>query len=206
VLLGLPAVTREPRVTAAAADPDTEPRDLALAIREDIDDLLAALPADDPVWSRAPGHPRAVLLCHRVDGWLDALDDLLAMLGSMGLHPGPVPLPVVATGADVDPLKSTRLRPWSGKNWVKAAPLGRFPTDDDEDLLAYEWWLLNPPAPLPVYAPRRAPQEWGDLLRLFMRDCIYDEDKLYGFASKAPIFFSSEMDRDLLTIIARAAP
>jgi hypothetical protein len=207
VLLGLPAPPAELRVSAAADDPDTEPFDLAVAIRADLEDLVAALPADDPAWSRAPGQPRVVLLCHRVDGWLDALDDLLAMLGPTGLHPGAPPLPVVATGADTDPLRSTRLRQWSGKPWAKAAPLGRFPVAEDEDLLAYQWWLLNPPEHRPVYAPRRrAPQEWGDLLRWIMADCMYDEDKLYGFASRAAVFFSSEMDHDLLASFARAAP
>jgi hypothetical protein len=207
VLLGLPPPPALLRVNAAAADPDTESFDLVAAIRADLDDLVAALPADDPVWSRAPGQPRVVLLCHRVDGWLDALDDLLAMLGPTGLHPGSLPLPVVVTGADTDPLKSTRLRQWSGKPWARAAPLGRLPTDKDEDLLAYQWWLLNPPDRRPVYAPRRhAPQEWGDLLRWVMQDCIYDEDKLYGFASRAAVFFTSEMDHDLLASFARAAP
>jgi hypothetical protein len=156
---------------------------------------------------RAPGQPRVVLLCHRVDGWLDALDDLLDMLGPTGLHPGELPLPVVLTGADVDPLKSARLRRWSDKPWAIAEPLDRFPVDKDEDLLAYLWWLLNPPDRKPVYAPkRRAPEEWGNLLRLFMRDCIYDEDKLYSFAGNAPVFFTSEMDNDLLASFARAAP
>ena len=207
LLLSLPSPARELRVSAVADDPDTEPFDLAIAIRADLDDLVAALPADDPLWSRAPGQPRAVLLCHRVDGWLDALDDFLGMLGPTGLHPGEPPLPVVATGADVDPLKGTRLLTWSGKPWVKAAPLGRFPAAEDEDLLAYQWWLLNPPDHRPVYAPRRrAPQEWADLLRWIMQDCMYDEDKLYGFASRAAVFFTSEMDYDLLASFARAAP
>ena len=206
-LLGLPDPPPEPRVSAAADDPDADPFDLARAIRADLENLVAALPADDPGWSRSPGQPRAVLLCHRADGWLDVLDDLLGMLGPTGLHPGTLPLPVVVTGADVDPLKSTRLRAWSGKPWAKAAPLGRFPVAEDEDLLAYQWWLLNPPEHRPVYAPRhRAPQEWGDLLRWIMQDCMYDEDKLYGFASRAAVFFTSEMDHDLLASFARAAP
>jgi CHAT domain len=211
VLLGLPSTPRGVRIDAAAADPDTEPFDLAIAIRADLDDLISALPADDPVWSRAAGQPRVVLLCHRVDGWLDALDDLLGMLGPTGLHPGEMPLPVVATGADSDPLKNARQRQWSGKQWVKAAPLNRFPTAEDEDLLAYQWWLLNPPDRRPVYAPKRSapergPHEWAELLRWIMQDCMYDEDKLYGFASRAPVFFTSEMDHDLLASFARAAP
>jgi hypothetical protein len=207
VLLGLPAPPAELRVGAAADDPDTEPFDLAVAIRADLEELVAALPADDPTWARAPEVPRAVLLCHRVDGWLDVLDDLLGMLGPTGLHPGALPLPVVATGADTDPLRSARQRRWSGKPWVKAAPLGRFPVAEDEDLLAYQWWLLNPPERKPVYAPRRdAPQGWRGMLRWVMQDCIYDEDKLYGWAEVAQDYFTSEMDHDLLASFARAAP
>lgn len=206
-VLGLPPAPGRLRVTEAAADPETEPVDLAEALRADLDDLIAALPADDPVRLRAPGQPRVVLLCHRVDGWLDALDDLLAMLGPTGLHPGGLPLPVVLTGADVDPLKSARVRRFGDKPWAVAEPLDRFPVKGDEDLLAYLWWLLNPPERRPVYAPRRrAPQEWGDLLRWIMQDCIYDEDKLYGFAVNAPVFFTSEMDHELLASFARAAP
>jgi hypothetical protein len=149
-----------------------------------------------------------VLLCHRVDGWLDALDDLLGMLGPTGLHPGKRPLPVVATGADIDPLNTARLRRWSGKPWVKASPLDRFPVEADEDLLAYQWWLLNPPESKPVYAPRRsAPQGWRKVLRWVMEDCIYDQNKLFGWAEAAQEdYFTSEMDYDLLASFARAAP
>jgi len=207
-LLGLPPVPGALRVSVAAAAPGAEPFDLAVAIRADLDDLVAALPGQDPVWSRAAGQPRVALLCHRVDGWLDALDDLLGMLGPTGLHPGAPPLPVVVTGADIDPLKSTRLRQWSGRPWVKAAPLDRFPTEADEDLLAYQWWLLNPPERKPVYAPRRsAPQGWRKMLRWVMQDCIYDENKLFGWAEAAQEdYFTSEMDYDLLASFARAAP
>jgi hypothetical protein len=195
-------------VTTAAADPDAEPFDLALAIRADLDDLVAALPGDDPVWRREAGQPRVVLLCHRVDGWLDALDDLLGMLGPTGLHPGKEPLPVVATGADIDPLTSARLRRWSGRPWVKAALLDRFPVEGDEDLLAYQWWLLNPPAGMPVYAPKReGPQGWRKMLRQAMKGYIYDENQLFGWAEAAQEdYFTSEMDSDLLASIARAAP
>jgi len=208
VLLALPPGPEVLRVTTTAADPDAEPFDLALAIHADLDDLVAALPGDDPVWRREAGQPQVVLLCHRVDGWLDALDDLLGMLGPTGLHPGRRPLPVVATGADIDPLNTARLRRWSGKPWVKASPLDRFPVEADEDLLAYQWWLLNPPESKPVYAPRRsAPQGWRKVLRWVMEDCIYDQNKLFGWAEAAQEdYFTSEMDSDLLASIARAAP
>ena len=208
VLLALPPGPEVLRVTTTAADPDAEPFDLALAIHADLDDLVAALPGDDPVWRREAGQPQVVLLCHRVDGWLDALDDLLDMLGPTGLHPGKRPLPVVATGADIDPLNTARLRRWSGKPWVKASPLDRFPVEADEDLLAYQWWLLNPPESKPVYAPRRsAPQGWRKVLRWVMEDCIYDQNKLFGWAEAAQEdYFTSEMDYDLLASFARAAP
>ena len=208
VLLGLPSGPAVLRVTETAGNPEADTFDLALAIRADLDDLVADLPGDDPVWSHEPGQPRAVLLCHRVDGWLDALDDLLGMLGPTGLGPGDAPLPVVATGADIDPLNGARLRRWSGRPWAKAAPLDRFPVEADEDLLAYQWWLLNPPERKPVYAPRRsAPQGWRKMLRWVMQDCIYDENKLFGWAEAAQEdYFTSEMDYDLLASFARAAP
>jgi hypothetical protein len=191
---------------AAAADPEADLVDLAEAIRADLDALVAALAAD-PMWSRPPGQPRVILLCHRVDGWVDALDDLLGMLGPTGLHPGAIPVPVVLTGADVDPITTIRTRGWSGRQWATAAPLDRFPTADDEDLLAYLWWLLNPPGGKPVYAPRRGgPQGWRDMLRWIMRNCIYDEDELFGWAMTAVDYFTSEMDHDLLASFARAAP
>jgi hypothetical protein len=44
------------------------------------------------------------------------------------------------------------------------------------------------------------------MLRWVMQDCIYDEDKLYGWAEVAQDYFTSEMDHDLLASFARAAP
>jgi hypothetical protein len=208
--LGLPNPSRELRLTAVAGDQQARAPVLASALRADLEDLAADLPVGEPVWSRAPGQPRVVLLCHRVDGWLDALEDLLGMLCQTGLGAGTVPIPVVATGADVDPLRSVRLQRWNGKPWVKAAPLGRLPTADDEDLLAYLWWLLNPPADTPVYAPlRNALPGWRGLLRREMERHavqIYDEDTLFGWARVAQDYFTSEMDHDLIATFARAAP
>jgi hypothetical protein len=204
--LAIPAPIPGSRVRAAAADPDAEPTDLAIAIRADLDDLVADLPVTDPVRARPGGQPRVVLLCHRVDGWDEALFDLLDMLGPPGLQPGSPPLPVVLTGADTDELKDRRLNRWHGKMWVKCAPLGRFSAADDEDVLAYQWWLLNPPEDQPVYAPKRdAAPGWQDLLRTSMEPApLYPGEHLYKWAQKAPYFFTSDSDDALLASYAEA--
>lgn len=202
-LLALPPGPAVLRVDETAARSDADSFDLALAIRADLDDLVAALPGDDPVWSREAGQPRVVLLCHRVDGWLDALDDLLGMLGPTGLHPGTPPLPVVLAGADIAQLNTTRQRTWSGRPWVKAAPLDRLSTAQDEDMHAYQWWLMNPPEGQPAYSPRRgAPQGWQSMLRWVMKDRLFDADTLYGFAAVAQDYFTSETDLELLASLA----
>ncbi len=155
--LGLPAMAGKGHAVAVVeADPDPDPLDLVEAIRADLDTLVADLPETDPVRARAADEPKVVLLCHRVEKWLDgALELLLTMLGQTGLSPGPSPVPVVLTGADMGSLKEARQRRWNGKLWMGALPLDRFSTEEDEDLLAYQWWLLNPPSDKPVYAPRR---------------------------------------------------
>jgi hypothetical protein len=202
LLLDLPDTGRVPRVSEVARDPDTGPLDLALAVRRDLNDLVEALPADDPLWSRVPGQPRAVLLCHRVDGWLDAADDLLGMLGPGGLRSDVPPLPVVLTGSDVDPLKAW-LRTRSSATWFRAAPLDRLSAMQDEDLRAYHWWLLNPPEGKPAYFPKRhAPPGWQQLLRWVMRDRMFDADALFGFAAAAQDYLTSETDLELLASLA----
>ena len=59
-----------------------------------------------------------------------------------------------------------------------AAPLDRFPTEDNEDILAYQWWLLNPPPGIPAYAPLRTASDlWHEDLRLALElDAIYPEN------------------------------
>jgi hypothetical protein len=186
------------------AESGAKPLHLAAAIREALEELVADLPATDPV--AASPQPRVVLLCHRVDRWvddidhLDALDDLLGMLGPKGLSPGAYPVPVVLTGADTGALATAR-HDKHGAPWVTFLPLGRLSDHDDdpEDLLAYQWWLLNPPERTPVYALKRgADPGWQNLLRWVMRNVIYDETELFGFAKAAGIFFTPDMDADIL--------
>jgi CHAT domain len=201
---GLPAPAGGSRAMAVAADDGADAVDLAAAIRADLGDLVAELnarlPETDPVRSRHGDQPRAVLLCHRVDGWDEAGYDLLDMLGPVGLEPDAPPLPVVLTGADTDAIREARLTRWSGKTWVKPMPLGRFSSDDDEDVLAYQWWLLNPPEDQPVYAPKRdAPDDWQELLRASMEDRpLYPDLHLYKWAQKARYFLTSDTDNALL--------
>lgn len=213
VNLGL--ANREVRAVAVAADPQAKPKHLARAIRSDLDELERDLPESDLV--RNSPHPRAVLLCHQVHRWLDALDDLLEMLGPQGLGPGEHPLPVVMTGADSDErgsqLREARLEKYNGATWIRFEPLGRFRSDDDdpEDILAYQWWLLNPMGRHPVFAPRRgSTNDWQGILRQHLGDKrkpLYDEPSLFGMAQAlVPFFFTSDTDNDVLTAFARAAP
>ena len=201
--LGLPP--RPDRIVAAAGSGGRR-QPFVAAIRQALDALVADLPDTDPV--RSSPQPRVVLLCHRVDLWLEALDDLLAMIGPKGLSPGAFPVPVVMTGADTGELANARLFRYNGAAWAKFAPLDRFcdRDDDPEDILAYQWWLLNPPERTPVYAPKRgADPGWQSQLRFVMRNVIYDETELFGFVKASGVFFTSEMDGDILASYARAA-
>ena len=190
--------------------------DLAVAIRRDLDALIRDLPASDPVLTSP--HPRVVLLCHRVDRWLYALDDLLDLLDPQGLGPGEHPVPVVMTGADSGeqgrPLKDARLSRYRDANWIQFAPLDRLRGEDAdhgaEDILAYQWWLLNPPEQTPVYAPKRGGSlDWHDQLRWVMRTyapSLYDKQALFGFAKSHSVYFTENMDSDMLASFAKVAP
>lgn len=194
------------------AESRAKPQQMVAAIREALEALVADLPETDPVHGRP--QPRVVLLCHRVDRWvdniehLDALDDLLGMLGPKGLSPGAYPVPVVLTGADTGALATARQEK-HGAAWAKFLPLGRFRDGDDdpEDILAYQWWLLNPPEETPVYAPKRnADPGWQDQLRWVMSNAnaIYDEAQLFGFAKASRVFFTCDTDVDILATYAKA--
>jgi hypothetical protein len=174
------------------------------------------LPPGDPVRQRAAGQPRAVLLLRRVDEWIDVLDDLLSLLGPLGLEGGDTRVPVVLTAADVREVKNARDR-LGGRYWIRFLPLDRLageedangaevdPAIRDEDILAYQWWLLNPKANEQVYAlSRTAPPRWEPLLRLYVRNArIYPEVELYEFVKKAPFIFTPGDDNVLLSTYAR---
>lgn len=210
--LGLPA--RPSHIIEAAAAPKAKAPDLARAIRADLALLEDDLPQTDPV--RQSPRPRVVLLCHRVDRWLEALDDLLDMLRPQGLGPGAYPVPVIMTGADGAeqgrPLLEARLNRFHGASWIAFHPLGRLRSEDSdpEDILAYQWWLLNPARDKePVYAPRRgsSPVGWHELLRWAMAERrLYDEQALFGFARVARDYFTPDMDNDVLAAFAKVSP
>jgi CHAT domain-containing protein len=204
-LFGLPA--RPSQAVEAAVRPGAKRLDLVRAIHADLDGLVGDLPDGDPV--KASPQPRVVLLCHRVDQWLDALEDLIGMLGPRGLHPGPDPVPVVLTGADTRDLHDVLEGSWRGPSWVRCAPLGRFSSEDDEDILAYQWWLLNPPEEEPVFAPKRGvSSEWQAQLRWVMDNAakaLYDEKVLFGFAKTLVGSLTSDRDDDLLASYDRTA-
>src|SRR5262249_26346432 len=64
----------------AAAQAGAKGARLARTIRKDLNELVEDLGPDDPVRQRPDGQPRTILLCRRVDEYLDALDDFLDLL------------------------------------------------------------------------------------------------------------------------------
>ena len=197
---------------AAANGEKMRPRDLASAIRADLARLIQDLGQDDPVRFRAAPHPQVVLLCHRVDRWQAALDGLIDMLGSHGLKgseavDGGRRIPVVMTGARLDALKDGR----GGRKIDFSAEfllLDRLSPDDNEDILAYQCWLLNPPRGTPAYAPRRhASAKWHGRLRLTLElDPVYPGPRLYRWARNEDDDFVSDSDEDLLASYLEALP
>lgn len=204
----------KPSRFAAACGSDTTPDDLADQMRADLDELVADLPDTDPVRT-TPGYPKTVLLCHRVDKWLDAFNVLLAMLQQEGLGAGVHSVPVVMTGTDTTEqgllLKETRLQRKQDL-WIEFAPLGRFRDEGayPEDIRAYQWWLLNPPEGKPVYTPKRGSTiNWQGLLRATMLERpLYPMDVLFKWAEGAveADFFTADTDNDVLTSFTRVAP
>ena len=188
--------------TVAAVSAGANGLGLAKAIRRDLDALVAVLPEDDPVRYRAAGQPRTILLCHRVDGWATVLDDLLDLLGPHGLKGGVTPVPVVLTGA-VRSLKAAagedaRFR----RPWISFEKLRRFQrAEDTEDILAYQWWLLNPPVTPDgrqrAFAPKRgAPgDDWKNTLRTVLDDknVMYDP-VIYALAAGLSCLVSASDD------------
>jgi hypothetical protein len=176
------------------------PQNLADAIRADLDQLVQALDPDDPVRSRPPDLPQVVLLCHRVDRWQGAFGALLDMLGPRGLRGSGRRIPVVMTGADIDALEKGR----DGSRRIRCSAVfhtfGRLTTTDDKDLLAYQWWLLNPPDGTPAYALRRnASPVWRDWFRHSLElDPVYPGARLYKTAQIDNGYFISDSDEDLL--------
>jgi hypothetical protein len=205
---------RIPSHFAAACGAGAKPDVLADAMRADFDEMVGELPDTDPVKAR-PGYPKTVLLCHRVDKWIGALDVLLAMLSEDGLGAGVHPVPVVLTGTDTTEqgmplrdLKGTR----ENASWIRFAELARFRVDGayPEDIRAYQQWLLNPPDGKPVYAPRRGcVVDWHGFLRNSMmnRPTLYESDVLYDWAENAvkANFFTADTDIDVLLSFSRIA-
>ena len=191
--------------TVAAADGDL--LGLAKAIRSDLDALVGDLPEDDPIRHRGAGQPRAILLCRRVDEWIDVLDDLLELLGPHGLRAGASRVPVVLTGADVHQLKTARETKLAWPTWIEFLRLDRFSKASDEDILAYTWWLLNPPANERVYAPKRGASDgWRDLLRLHLEvqgAPLYPARALYAWVKVARDYFISDNDDAMLASYAK---
>src|SRR5262249_15008171 len=127
------------------------------------------------------------------------------------------PVPVVMTGADVrqpgDPFHDG-LASRKGAGWFRAYELDRLrgvkdglEDPDPEDILAYQWWLLNPPEGRPVYAPKRCSHTgWHCQMLWVMRNVIYDELELFEFVKSSVDYFTADADNDVLASFAKVAP
>jgi hypothetical protein len=200
---------------ATACNANAKPDVLADELRADLDDMVRELPDTDPVRTRS-GYPKAVLLCHRVDKWISAMDVLLAMLKEEGLGAGVHPVPVVLTGTDTTE-QGLPLREMKGSRehalWIRFAELARFREDGayPEDIRAYQYWLLNPPEGRQVFTPiRTSRMNWHGLLRAAMKDrpALYESDVLFNWAQEAvnAELFTADKDNDVLTTFSRVAP
>jgi hypothetical protein len=194
----------ECRAVTATRLPGVRPRDMVVAIREDLARLVVDLHAADPGW--AGSEPHVMLLLHRVDLWgPDLLDGLIPLLGPQGIGSRDHPVPVVLTGlagANHSAFHDAMEGPWRGP-WVRWAPLEWFHSDeqDPEDLLAYQTWLLNPPdSEHRVFALKRgASPDWQAVLRerLELRGVLYHPD-IFKVAAMLTSSFTSDRDDDLL--------
>ncbi len=206
---------RPTSVLAVAREGGSHP-EVAAAIREDLKALVADLRDDDPVRHRPEGQPRTILLCYRVDGW-GAFNDLAGLLGPNGVKGGEIPVPVVFTAADGTRLREPREHDWWGETWIDILPLGRLArhideagelVDEavrDEDILAYQHWLLNPERRGErVYAlSRSARSDWPGIMRLWLEEApIYPRDKLLPLAKAMSSYFTHANDDELLSRFA----
>jgi hypothetical protein len=191
-----PLIAHLERVTG----PDVAADLVVDAIRADLIQLAADCAAARPELFRPDARPLLLLDdVHLYDRALDALVDS-EVLGPSGFGAGPRRLPVVLFGkqtvANGERLADAKAR-WAGAGWCQFHRVRHFrdiaaSEGNDSDVLAYQWWLLNPePAlggPAQVLAPQRtANNPWADVARLAMHDSrqLYSGERLAKFAAVA---------------------
>jgi hypothetical protein len=119
------------------------------------------------------GEPRPLLLLGGVERWDEARDVLFdRLLGSMGLGAPGIDVPVIVSCALGDLAAEGLLQQKeraAGESWLRFMEVTPF--EDTEELLAFEWVLLNPRKDVmpgvsgDVFAARTAPERWSDYLR-----------------------------------------
>jgi hypothetical protein len=139
-----------------------------------------------------PSHDNTVVLVllPGVHEWDKAFVGLLEMLGTNGLGTGDRPVPAILTGSlsrvGGEKLADQRRKPKLGDAYLVFEPLKPF--EDPEDLLAYQWVLLNPRPVLPgssdhVYAVVSDESDWQTPFRTYMNGKPSDFDRmLYAVA------------------------
>jgi hypothetical protein len=119
------------------------PPAIRLAIQIELQELVKDARAAHEHIRRVQG--RAIVLLDDVDSYGEAIDDLGAMLTKSGLGTAAEPAPVVIACSKTGPA-ADKLKPITGQamSWLKELRLEAFSEKNEEDLLAYNWILLNP--------------------------------------------------------------
>ena len=120
---------------------------LSLALRFDLRRLVKDARAQHESIRAAQG--RAVIVLDQMEDYGSLLNDqIYEMLGPNGFGTRDEPVPAVlavAMGGPTGTFVKDDLERTATWSWIRQLPLKPFDLESEEDLLAYSWFLLNPP-------------------------------------------------------------
>ena len=140
------------------------PANLKLGIARDVHAVVAEAVAAG--WPGMGPHSRPLVLLRRIGTWPpDAMFAFRGLISEEGLGSS-ASVPVIAMWRGA----AGNVKPWEeqvGKaGWITFAPMGFFTREDDEDVLAFTWTMLQkPPSFEAFYAMREHDGEWVRLAR-----------------------------------------
>ena len=133
-------------ISAAQQQKDeVTPANLKLGIARDVHAVVAEAVAAG--WPGMGPHSRPLVLLRRIDTWPpDAMFAFRGLISEEGLGIVGASVPVIAMWRDG---AAGNVKPWEeqvGKaGWITFAPMGFFTREDDEDVLAFTWTMLQKP-------------------------------------------------------------